>query len=141
LEDIRSGLRNRNNSAIDFVPQGVNIHTKQASSSHPSISLNQRNQRPKNQEKSITLNSLSSPSITSPSPTVPDQRSFPPVVESVPSPSLRLSSEKIQEALVRDDANNNADQKPVHWPKQASTVRWITSSDGSNPTGNVATSA
>ena len=137
-EDIQSGLRN--NRAIDFVPKGANSHTKQASTSS-----NQRNQRHKIQDKSILSNSLSSLSVTS-SPTIPplsNQRSF---SESTTFPS-QLPSEKIGmvQEVVRDDANNDADQKPVHWPKQAPTVHWITSEEGSNPlqsldsTGNVVT--
>jgi len=129
-EDIQSGLRNRNNRSID---RGRNRHTKQSSTSS-----NQRNQPPKIKDKSITSNSLSSP------PTVPfdDQRPF---SENITFPLSQLPSEKtvmVQEA-VRDDANNSTEQKPVHWPKHAPTVHWITS-EGSNfqspnPAGNVLT--
>lgn len=125
LENILSGLRNRNNSDIDFVPQGFSNHSKQSSISHPSLSTNQR---PKIQDRSI----LSSPSISTPSLPLSEQQSFSPVVESTTFPSSQIPLEKIGEAVASDDANNNADQKPVHWPKQAPTVHWITAEDGFN---------
>jgi len=120
-EDIQSGLRNRNNRSID---KGRNRHTKQSSTSS-----NQRNQPPKIQDKTST--SLSSPMTSSPTVLLGDQRSFP---ENTTFPSSQLPSQKtgvVQEAA-RDDANNSAEQKPVHWPKHAPTVHWITSEEGSN---------
>jgi hypothetical protein len=140
LDDIRSGLRNRYNSAIDFVPQDVNTHTKQSSNSQSSVSSNQRNDRPKTQDKSS--NPLSSPQATAPTvPPLSDLRTFSPVNEITTSPLSQFPSERvgaIQEAVAKDDTINNADQKPVHWPKQAPTVHWITPEEEANSTGNVA---
>ena len=117
--DVRSGHTNQDNSATDFVSQGVD---KQSSTTRPSASLNQRNQRPTGQDSSI----LSNPLTSSPASTVPplcDQRTSSLVVDSTTS-SSQLPSEDLMDA-----PNGDADKKPVHWPKQAPTVHWITSED------------
>lgn len=120
--DVQSGHTNRNNSATDFVPQGVDNHTK----TRPFASSNNRSQRPTGQDDSILSNSLSNPPINSPPPDPPlcNQHTSLLVVES--TTSSRFPSEDLMDA-----PNSDADKKLVHWPKQAPTVHWIISEEGS----------
>ena len=145
LGDIRGSFRARNNSdAANLNPfsKGSSGHTKQPLYSQ-SATFYPRNMRPEaKQDKAALTNPNSSSTAMTPlsytlsrSPLSEQRPGFiSPIVATIPSSFSPISESKSgTEKELPKISDNSIEQKPVHWPKQAPNVHWITPKLTSTP--------